>query len=82
MTAEFNIHEAKTHLSRLLERVAAGEQIVISRAGTPVADLVPHQRRTVRLGGLRDRVRYDDADFVGVDQDIQAMFYGDDAAPR
>ena len=46
MTAEFNIHEAKTHLSRLLERVAAGEHIVISRAGTPVADLVPHQRRS------------------------------------
>ncbi|GAA4981214.1 type II toxin-antitoxin system prevent-host-death family antitoxin [Pseudonocardia tropica] len=82
MTAEFNIHEAKTHLSRLLERVAAGERIVISRAGTPVADLVPHQRRTVRLGGLRDRVRYDDTDFEGVDPDIQAMFYGDDAAPR
>ena len=38
--------------------------------------------QTVRLGGLRDRVRYADADFEGVDQDIQAMFYGDDAAPR
>lgn len=34
-----NIHEAKTHLSRLLERVAAGERVVISKAGTPVADL-------------------------------------------
>lgn len=84
MTAEFNIHEAKTHLSRLLERVAAGERIVISKAGTPVADLVPHQPRTVRFGGLRDRIRYDDSDFDGLDPDIQRMFYGeeDDAPPR
>jgi prevent-host-death family protein len=36
-----NVHEAKTHLSRLLERVAKGEDIVIARAGTPVAKLVP-----------------------------------------
>jgi prevent-host-death family protein len=36
-----NIHEAKTHLSRLLARVAAGEEITIARAGRPVARLVP-----------------------------------------
>ena len=36
-----NVHEAKTHLSRLLARVAAGEQVVISKAGRPVARLVP-----------------------------------------
>ena len=35
-----NVHEAKTHLSRLLDRVAAGEQIVIAKAGRPVAKLV------------------------------------------
>jgi prevent-host-death family protein len=34
MTVNVNIHEAKTHLSRLLERVAAGERVVISKAGT------------------------------------------------
>jgi prevent-host-death family protein len=38
---EVNIHEAKTHLSRLLERVAIGEEIVIAKAGKPVAKLVP-----------------------------------------
>ena len=37
MATEVNVHEAKTHLSRLLRRVAAGEEIVIARAGTPVA---------------------------------------------
>ncbi len=36
-----NIHEAKTHLSRLLKRVDAGEEVVIARAGKPVARLVP-----------------------------------------
>jgi len=38
-----NIHEAKTHLSRLLTRVEAGEEVVISNAGKPVARLVPFQ---------------------------------------
>ena len=37
------MHEAKTHLSRLVERVEAGEEIVIGRAGKPVAKLVPYQ---------------------------------------
>ena len=36
-----NIHEAKTHFSKLLRRVAAGEEVVIARGGTPVARLVP-----------------------------------------
>ena len=36
-----NVHEAKTHLSRLLERVESGEEIVIARAGKPIARLVP-----------------------------------------
>ena len=36
-----NVHDAKTHFSRLLERVAAGEEIVIAKAGRPVAKLVP-----------------------------------------
>jgi prevent-host-death family protein len=81
MTVNVNIHEAKTHLSRLLERVAAGERVVISKAGTPVADLVPHQHRPVVFGGLRDELRYDDSVF-DVDPEIQEMFYGPDAAPR
>jgi prevent-host-death family protein len=38
---EVNIHEAKTHLSRLLQRVAGGEEITIANAGVPVARLVP-----------------------------------------
>ena len=83
MTVNVNIHEAKTHLSRLLERVAGGERVVISKAGKPVADLVPHQAVDIAFGGLRGQVAYDDSSF-DVDSDIQEMFYGgqsrDDAA--
>ena len=43
-----NIHEAKTHLSKLLARVAAGEEVVIARAGKPVARLVPWSKRPIR----------------------------------
>lgn len=73
-----NIHEAKTHLSRLLEQVAQGERVVISKAGKPVADLVPHQRARVVLGGLKGQFVYDDETFDDPDPDIQRMFYEDD----
>ncbi len=50
-----NIHEAKTHLSRLVERVEHGERIVIARAGRPVAMLMPIAAPPRRQPG-RDRV--------------------------
>jgi prevent-host-death family protein len=74
-TVHVNIPHAKTHLSRLLEQDAAGERVVISKAGTPIADLVPHQAPTVTFGGLKGEVAYDDQAF-GIDPDIQRMFYG------
>ncbi|HHH41029.1 MAG TPA: type II toxin-antitoxin system Phd/YefM family antitoxin [Chloroflexi bacterium] len=43
-----NIHEAKTHLSRLLLRVMAGEEIVIAKAGRPIARLVPIAKTPAR----------------------------------
>ena len=42
---EFNVHEAKTHFSKLLAKVEAGEEVVIARAGKPVAKLVPIQEK-------------------------------------
>jgi prevent-host-death family protein len=41
MTLTVNIHEAKTHLSRLLARASSGEEVIIARAGKPIARLVP-----------------------------------------
>ena len=50
---EVNIHEAKTHLSRLLQRVAEGEEVTIARAGVPVARLVPVEvKKNVRPLGI------------------------------
>ncbi len=53
-----NIHQAKTHLSRLVERVERGEEVVIARAGRPIARLVPYRARTEpRIPGIwRGRV--------------------------
>lgn len=41
MTTQVNVHEAKTHLSRLLDRVHAGEEIILAKAGKPYARLMP-----------------------------------------
>jgi prevent-host-death family protein len=53
-----NVHEAKTHLSRLLDRAHAGEEIVIAKGGEPYARLVPLAvpRRERRAGTLRGQV--------------------------
>ncbi|MDE2782535.1 MAG: type II toxin-antitoxin system Phd/YefM family antitoxin [Gemmatimonadota bacterium] len=60
-----NVHEAKTHLSRLLARVEAGEEIVIARSGKPVARLVgyPGNRPVRRFGSLRGHLIVDDTFF-------------------
>lgn len=53
MDRSVNVHEAKTHLSRLLEQVEAGEEITLCRAGRPVARLVPYAaRREARQPGF------------------------------
>lgn len=60
-----NVHEAKTHFSRLLERVERGEEIVLGRAGKPIARLVPvHQPPARRTPGALKRkiVIHDDFD--------------------
>jgi len=59
MMAAFNMHQAKTHFSELVERVQAGEEIVIAKSGKPVARLVPYAddappRR--RLGAMRGQI--------------------------
>ena len=51
MAESVNVHEAKTHLSRLLERVEAGEEIIIARAGRPVARLLPAAPAAARAPG-------------------------------
>ena len=74
---QVNVHEAKTHLSRLLERVERGEEIVIGRAGKPVARLVPYQseRGPRTPGGWEGRVRISE-DFDDLPEELAAAFSG------
>ncbi len=76
-----NIHEAKTHLSRLLEVVAAGEEIVIAKAGRPIARLVPldkpEPKTSRRLGFMPDIKVPDDFDEMFADEIVE-MFEGGD----
>lgn len=74
-----NIYEAKTHLSRLVARAAAGEEIVIAKAGRPVAKLVGYSEddRPREPGGWEGRVWMAD-DFDELPPEILAAFEGED----
>lgn len=76
---QVNIHQAKTHLSRLLERVANGEEIIIARAGKPVAYLVPFEKKRAPrvLGQFMGHIHIA-ADFDELPEDIAAAFEGDE----
>ena len=80
---EVNVHEAKTHLSRLLERVALGEEVIIAKAGTPVAKLVPveQQSKTRIFGSAKGEFTVPD-NFNEPDPEIEALFYGDDPSGK
>ena len=83
MADQVNVYEAKTQLSKLLERVEAGEEIVIARHGKPVARLVPEQRKLTakrRLGTFPGRIEYT-GDWWDGDEEIAALFYGDEPEP-
>jgi prevent-host-death family protein len=73
----FNVHDAKTHLSRLLERVAQGEEIIIAKSGRPVAKLVRLAAEPRRPGRLKGRIRVG-ADFdEPLPNEILAAFRGE-----
>ena len=74
-----NIHEAKTHFSKLVERAAAGEEIVIGKAGKPVARLGPyvapaHPKR--KPGSLKGKIRILPG-FDEMDKEIEKLFSGE-----
>ena len=60
-----NVHAAKTHLSKLLERVQAGEEVVIAKSGTPIARLIPFARPGKRALGIDAGRGFIAADFDG-----------------
>lgn len=73
-----NIHEAKTHFSRLLQAAADGEEIIIARAGMPVAKLVglAASQEPRSLGVLAGKVK-ESKECWAPDAELEAQFYGD-----
>lgn len=73
-----NIHEAKTHFSRLVDAAASGEEIVIAKAGRPAARLVPMERvkATRRFGGLKGKVRIAEDFDAPLPDEVLAAFEG------
>ena len=79
-----NIHEAKTHLSRLVERAALGESFIIAKAGRPMVKVVPLEASDTkapkaprRLGFMPYQEIPEDFDEMGREE-IEKMFYGDE----
>jgi len=73
----FNVHEAKTHLSKLLDRVAQGEEVIIAKSGRPVAKLVRVAVEPRKPGRLKGRIRVS-ADFdEPLPEEILAPFRGE-----
>lgn len=74
---QVNIHEAKTHLSRLLRRVSTGEEVVIARAGRPIARLLPVEPRKKRILGQDEGLFEVPEDFDDpLPEDILKLFEG------
>jgi len=72
----FNVSEAKAKLSKLLDMVYHGEEVIIARNNLPVADLVAHKPAGKRkLGIMRGKIEIPD-DFTREEKDINSMFYG------
>ncbi|WP_129263859.1 type II toxin-antitoxin system prevent-host-death family antitoxin [Streptomyces sp. M3] len=72
---QYNVHEAKTHFSRILQQVETGEEVVISRAGEPIAKVVPLRYKVNRTdyGALRGQIHIPD-DFDELPDDIAEAF--------
>jgi prevent-host-death family protein len=75
----YNVHAAKTHLSRLIEEAAAGEEVVIARAGKPVARLLPFEPRTEprRPGLMKGKIWIADDFDDPLPEEIMAAFRGE-----
>jgi len=72
---QYNVHEAKTNFSRILEQVATGEEVIISKAGEPVAKVVPLRQKVRRTGrgSLKNQFHIPE-DFDELPDDIAETF--------
>lgn len=76
--SQVNIHQAKTHLSRLVEQAASGKEIIIAKAGKPIARLIPYvaKGKARRPGQLRGKLRIKKSFEQPLPKDILASFEG------
>ncbi len=77
-----NIHQAKTNLSKLIEKALGGEEVVIARAGKPVAKLSAynHKPKPRKFGVLKGKI-WVSPDFDEEDKEINKLFYGGEIEP-
>ena len=75
-----NIHEAKTHLSRLIESVIAGEEVIIAKAGKSLVKLIPYEetKQPRTPGGWKGKVTMSDDFDEELPDDILASFIGEE----
>ena len=76
-TLVFNIHDAKTNLSRIVDDVAAGSEVIIAKAGKPMARLVPIDLvRSKKLGLLKGKIKVGDDFNAPLDEETLGLFEG------
>ena len=73
-----NVHEAKTNLSKLIERALNGEEVVIAKAGKPLVRLVPVREEKENCFGMDAGKIWIADDFDVLPDDLMAAFYGED----
>ena len=78
MATVVNIHQAKTHLSKIVDEASAGREVIIAKAGRKVARLVPIEPkpRPKKLGGLKGRIKVPDDFNMPLDASVIAGFEG------
>jgi prevent-host-death family protein len=78
MSNVINIHEAKTHLSKIVDEVAAGAEVIIAKAGKPMARLSPISApaQPKKLGLLKGKIKVPDDFNTPLDEDVSAEFEG------
>jgi prevent-host-death family protein len=73
-----NVHEAKTNLSKLIEKVKNGEEVVIAKNGVPEVRLVPYEKPEKDWWGMDEGKGWIAEDFNTLDAELEAAFYGED----
>jgi prevent-host-death family protein len=73
-----NIHDAKTNFSKLVDQAAAGEEIIIAKAGTPMARLVPlqKQKRKIQFGVMKGQIEIKQGFYDPMTEEEIALFEG------